>query len=59
MKQVITLMSEPFAFLDKKGLGSKSHKVSLDNQGGVLLAEEERWVTVLVGLTGATSGAVK
>ena len=33
-------MSEPFAFLDQDRLRSERHEVALDDQVGVLLAEE-------------------
>lgn len=43
-------MSEPFALLDKDWLGSQSHEVTLDDQGGVLLAEKEGRLAVRVGI---------
>lgn len=43
-----TLMSEPLTLLNEDRLGGEGHEVTLDNQSGVLLAEEEWWVTVLL-----------
>lgn len=47
----LTLMCQPFTLLNKYGLGCEGHEVALDDEVGILLAEEEWWslVTEILG----------
>lgn len=49
---VLTLMCQPFTLLDEHRLGCKGHEVALDDQVGVLLAEEE-WRSLVAEVLGA------
>ena len=44
-----TLMGEPFAFFDQDWLSCQSHKIALDDQVCILLAEEEWRSPVCIG----------
>lgn len=45
----LTLMCEPFTLFHEHGLCCESHEITLDNQVGVLLAEEKGRSLVVVG----------
>lgn len=52
---IFTLVGEPLAFLNEDRLGSESHKVSFDDEGGVIWAEEEGWLAVWVDVLSAAT----
>lgn len=48
-------MSKPFPLLDENWLGGESHEVSLDNEVGILFAEEEWRFAVRVDVLSAAT----
>lgn len=52
---IYTLMSKPFPLLDENWLGGESHEVSLDNEVGILFAEEEWRFAVRVDVLSAAT----
>jgi hypothetical protein len=49
-------MWQPFTLLDEDWFGSESHEVALDNEVGILLAEEEGRLLVAKGFDSGISG---